>query len=64
MKTWIRALGVAVLVSAAPPSTEAQNDGGGYAVGEAVRPEAAHPPPAGVSDLAWEDLVPKEIKVR
>ena len=62
MKKIIGALLLAALATA--PGASAQTAGGDYAVGEKVRPEKANPPPPGVRDLQWEELVPQDWNPR
>ena len=49
---WMLATAIAL---AAPAALAQQPD---YTVGEKVRPEVAKPPPPGVRDLEWDDMVP------
>jgi len=60
MKTMAMALALAASVLGGPVAAQ----GGDYAVGEKLRPEVAHPPPAGVRDLVWDDLVPADWNPR
>ncbi|MCB1886797.1 MAG: DUF3299 domain-containing protein [Rhodocyclaceae bacterium] len=60
MKTLTMGLALVACVLVGPAAAQE----GEYAIGEKARPEVAHPPPAGVRDLVWDDLVPADWNPR